>query len=225
MTFADYLLFYPSRTSLALLWDAEGFAAYNMELVKRRWWFWHRKHGAPWVPWLTLWGHPKSQRFWICGRNSQTLVFEGIHFIIGTSHCQILWTSWSVNDAQTSPSLKFQAKLFVCFASSLFNIIQLNSLWCPLRTIIDEAAWNPMFGAVRCGDCNLRCCKSQCSDSVGYSYGTSTLLYATVGERSPLLSVQGDSGVPPSRSLVQDGAENAELWHEQIRAMFKHVFV
>eukprot|EP00435_Cladocopium_sp_Y103_P042739 s1807_g11.t2 len=35
--------------------------------------------------------------------------------------------------------------------------------------------------------------------SISYSYGASTVLYATVGERSPLLPVKGGSGVAPSR--------------------------
>lgn len=35
----------------------------------------------------------------------------------------------------------------------------------------------------------------------GYSYGSSTLLYATVGERSPVLPVKAGSGVPPTRIL------------------------
>ena len=37
---------------------------------------------------------------------------------------------------------------------------------------------------------------------VGYSYGGSTVLYATVGERSPVLPVMSSgSGVPPTRTL------------------------
>lgn len=36
----------------------------------------------------------------------------------------------------------------------------------------------------------------------GYSYGTSTLLYATVGERSPVLPVKGSSGLAPTRHLA-----------------------
>lgn len=36
----------------------------------------------------------------------------------------------------------------------------------------------------------------------GYSYGTSSLLYATVGERSPVLPVKGSSGLAPTRHLA-----------------------